>query len=75
MSFNDYASTPGDVGSKSRCYSEKLALAIPANIRNMKSYVDGLVPYGKKQSKFSRAQLPCTTTATYQSSLVVGARL
>ena len=47
VSFNNRASTPGDVGSKSRCYSERLALAIPANIRCMKNYVDGLVPYGK----------------------------
>ena len=49
MSFNNHAFTPGDAGGKSRCYSERLALATPANIRNMKSYVDGLVPYGKRQ--------------------------
>ena len=50
MAFNNYPSTPGDIGGKSRCYSERLALAIPINIRRMKSYVDGLVPHGKKQS-------------------------
>ena len=50
MSFHNDASTPGDVGGKFRCYSERLALAIPTNIKNMKSYVDGLVPFGKKQS-------------------------
>jgi len=49
VSFNNRASTPGDVGSKSRCYSERLALAIPANIRCMKNYVDGLIPYGQTQ--------------------------
>ena len=47
MAFNNYASTPGDVGGKSLCYDERLALAIPANIIRMKSYVDGLVPHGK----------------------------
>lgn len=50
VAFNNYALTPGDVGGESRCYSERLALAIPTNIRRMKSYVDGLVPHGKKQS-------------------------
>ncbi|XP_078343118.1 VWFA and cache domain-containing protein 1-like [Oculina patagonica] len=50
VSFNNEASTPGDVGGKlSRCYSEQLALAIPTNIRGMKSYVDGLVPEGQTQ--------------------------
>ena len=52
MAFNNYASTPGDFGGKSRCYSERLALAIPINIRKLKSYVDGLVPHGKKQASY-----------------------
>ena len=50
MAFNNYASTPGDFGGKSRCYSERLALAIPINIKKMKSYVDGMVPYGKNKA-------------------------
>ena len=51
MAFNKHASTPGDVGGKSRCYSERLALAVPTNIRRMKSYVDGLVPHGKTKDQ------------------------
>jgi len=53
VAFNNYASTPGDVGGKSRCYSEGLALAIPTNIRKMKSYVDGLVPHGQTQYRLA----------------------
>ena len=47
MSFNTIASTPGDAGGKSPCYSERLAQAVPSNVKNMKYFVDGLVPHGK----------------------------
>ena len=36
VSFVGDAKTPQDVN----CYSEQLALAIPANIRNLKDFVD-----------------------------------
>ena len=36
VSFVGDVKTPQDVD----CYSEKLALAIPANIRNLKDFVD-----------------------------------
>ncbi|KAL9960898.1 hypothetical protein ACROYT_G034406 [Oculina patagonica] len=49
VSFNDQVSTPGDVGGKlSNCYSERLALAVPTNIKSMKSYIDyGLAQQGQ----------------------------
>ena len=40
MSFHSEVSTP------SGCYSERLALAIPANIRRLKNYVANLDPDG-----------------------------
>ena len=36
VSFVDDVKTPDDAN----CYSEQLALAIPANIRNLKDFVD-----------------------------------
>ena len=48
VSFNTDISTPGDNGAKSTCYGQKLALAIPANIRILKDYVTGLIPHGEK---------------------------
>ena len=36
VSFVGDAKTPQDL----KCYSERLALAIPANIRNLKDFVD-----------------------------------
>ncbi len=52
MSFNHQVITPGDIGGKlSNCYSERLALAVPTNLKSMKSFIDyGLFPQGKKQS-------------------------
>ena len=48
VSFNTDISTPGDNGAKSTCYGQRLALAIPANIRILKDYVRGLNPHGEQ---------------------------
>ena len=47
VSFCTVASTPRDAGGKIPCYSERLAQAVPINIKKMKYYVEGLVPHGK----------------------------
>ena len=40
VSFNTEASTDGGSDVKS-CFSERLALAVPENIRSLKDYIDG----------------------------------
>ncbi|XP_068714497.1 VWFA and cache domain-containing protein 1-like [Montipora foliosa] len=46
VSFSSDVSTPGANGGQSTCYGQRLALAIPANIRCLKDYVNGLSPHG-----------------------------
>lgn len=53
VSFNHEVSTPGLNGGKSMCYSQRLALAIPENIKCLKKYVGSLVPNG--QTKYTLA--------------------
>ena len=48
MSFGTGISTPGENGAKSTCYGQRLALAIPVNIRILKDYVTGLNPHGEQ---------------------------
>jgi len=48
VSFSTDISTPGENGAKSTCYGQRLALAIPANIRILKDYVTGLNPHGEQ---------------------------
>ena len=47
MSFNTKVTTPGIYGGKTTCYNQRLAVATPENIDCLRSYVGGLVSYGK----------------------------
>ena len=50
MSFNDKASTYTGSGV-SPCYSQRLALAVPTNIRALKAYVESVTGEGKPMKR------------------------
>ena len=85
MSFNDDVSTPGELGTKSPCYSERLAQAIPTNIEEMKRYVRNLIPHGKNLDtsyfKYIRKYISAwyllteTITSLYSNSAVISSVL